>query len=305
MGETAALLAALQRHYIKPGDIVTGGVFLAEVGQNGGHSWPAVRRCDALYVGFTSASGRILVGHELKVSRADWLSELKKVGKADAWADECHEWWLVVSDPGIVHDGELPDGWGLMSPGRAGSSRMKVHVKAARKDPASHRPGWDAVRSIMAAYDTRRAQAMTEFWSTAVSEASAQANAKVQQRIDHAVSQAMSAIPDTAELLARIERIEQALGAQIDWQATSAGTARGGRVGLADIAQIADAVRSCGDVRRAAWNLAEGYRNPVRETLLAVEQLDQALSQLRDVMAGSAALGEDRTGRKICDAARP
>lgn len=62
MGETAALLAALQRHYIKPGDIVTGGVFLAEGGQNGGHSWPAVRRCDALYVGFTSASGRILVG---------------------------------------------------------------------------------------------------------------------------------------------------------------------------------------------------------------------------------------------------
>lgn len=109
-----------------------------------------------------------------------------------------------------------------------------------------------------------------------------------------------SAIPDTAELVARIQRVEQALGAQIDWQEASAGTARGGRVGLADTG----AVRACGDVRRAAWNLAEGYRNPVRETLLAVEQLDQALSHLRDVTR-SAASGEDRTGRKICDAARP
>lgn len=75
---TDGLLERLERHYIKPGEPLAGGVFLPEVGINGGGS----SRCDAIYVGFTSTSGRMLVGHELKVSRADWRRELDQPGKA-------------------------------------------------------------------------------------------------------------------------------------------------------------------------------------------------------------------------------
>lgn len=152
---TRELLARLERHYIKPGQPLPGGIFLPECGWNGG----GAGGCDAIYVGFTSTSGRILVGHELKVSRADWLNELNKPGKSDPWADQCHEWWLVVSDPAIVHDGELPAGWGLMTPGPS-KTRMKIITKPARKDPTIHVPSWRAVRSIMARQDTLRAEAI-------------------------------------------------------------------------------------------------------------------------------------------------
>lgn len=42
---TQALLDRLRRHYIRPGQAMPGGVFLPEVGMNGG--WGAGRRCDA------------------------------------------------------------------------------------------------------------------------------------------------------------------------------------------------------------------------------------------------------------------
>ena len=66
----------LERHYIKPGPLLPPGIFLPEVGWNpaGGASGRA-GGCDAIWVGFTTTSGRILVGHELKVSRADWLND--------------------------------------------------------------------------------------------------------------------------------------------------------------------------------------------------------------------------------------
>ncbi len=73
-----------------------------------------------------------LIGHEVKVSRADWLHELKQPEKAEAWKRFCHEWYLVVSDAAIVREGELPDGWGLMvSHGRS----LRLVTRAARLRP--------------------------------------------------------------------------------------------------------------------------------------------------------------------------
>lgn len=157
---TPELMARLKRHYIKPGAPLPGGVFLPEVGWNpaggaSGHDGG----CDAIYVGFTSTRGRILVGHELKISRSDWLAELNKAGKADPWADQCHQWWLVVSAPAIVRAGELPVGWGLMVPGPS-KTQMDVVVQAETK--RDHTPSWLAVRSIMARQDTLRSEALQE-----------------------------------------------------------------------------------------------------------------------------------------------
>ena len=150
---TADLMARLQRHYIKPGAPLPGGVFLPEVGWNGVGN---TSRADALYVGFTGTSGRLLVGHEVKASRADWLNELRKPGKADAWADQCQEWWLVTPE-GIILPGELPEGWGHMVPG-PGRTRMRVKVPAHRHPGRT--PSWDAMRSIVARQDTLRAEAI-------------------------------------------------------------------------------------------------------------------------------------------------
>lgn len=52
-------------------------------------------------------------GHEVKVSRSDWLAELRRPDKAEWFRPFMHAWWLVVSDKTIVRD-DLPEGWGLM-----------------------------------------------------------------------------------------------------------------------------------------------------------------------------------------------
>lgn len=73
-----------------------------------------------------------LIGHEVKVSRSDWLHEMKQPEKAEAWKQFCHEWFLVVSDLSIVRDGELPADWGLMvSHGRS----LRLVKRAPRLTP--------------------------------------------------------------------------------------------------------------------------------------------------------------------------
>ena len=56
-----------------------------------------------------------LLGFEVKVSRSDYLSEIKNLDKSLPFREVCREWFMVVSDPGIVRD-DLPDGWGLIVP---------------------------------------------------------------------------------------------------------------------------------------------------------------------------------------------
>jgi hypothetical protein len=53
-------------------------------------------------------------GFEIKASRADWLTELRAPDKAEAFKPYMDHWWLVVTDPRIVRDGELPEDWGLL-----------------------------------------------------------------------------------------------------------------------------------------------------------------------------------------------
>lgn len=85
-----------------------------------------------LWTGYGVEAGPKLHGHEVKVSRSDWLTELRDPEKAEAFAVYCDYWWLVVSDKAIVKPGELPSGWGLMvSHGRS----VRVSVPAVRRDP--------------------------------------------------------------------------------------------------------------------------------------------------------------------------
>jgi hypothetical protein len=73
-------------------------------------------------------------GHEVKVSRSDWLTELKNPDKADAFRRYCDYWWLVVPDRAIVHDGELPAGWGLLA---VRGGQLRAAVAARRQDAVS------------------------------------------------------------------------------------------------------------------------------------------------------------------------
>lgn len=78
-----------------------------------------------------AATGPLLHGHEVKVSRSDWLHELREPEKAEAFARYCDFWWLVVSDKSIVRD-DLPEGWGLMV---ASGDTLRAIQKPVRRTP--------------------------------------------------------------------------------------------------------------------------------------------------------------------------
>lgn len=88
-----------------------------------------------------SGQGLHLIGHEVKVSRADWLAELRSPTKAEAIKRYCDRWFLVVPDKSIVHD-DLPADWGLMVIGKDG--RLRVSRRAPALDPEPTPPTFRA-----------------------------------------------------------------------------------------------------------------------------------------------------------------
>lgn len=71
--------------------------------------------CDALVMGLWPSRGLELWGLEIKVSRSDWLRELKQPEKAEEFLPYCHR-WFIVAPADIIHPGELPPTWGHLAP---------------------------------------------------------------------------------------------------------------------------------------------------------------------------------------------
>ena len=101
----------------------------AHVRSQAGHY--ASRTADFVAMDLWPSKGLALHGHEVKVTRGDWLRELAEPEKAGEFVPYMNYWWVVVSDPSIVRDGELPDDWGLMVM-RGG--QLTVVVKAPYRD---------------------------------------------------------------------------------------------------------------------------------------------------------------------------
>ena len=83
----------------------------------------ARRSADFIAIDLWPSSGCAMHGHEVKVSRSDWLRELADPTKAEAFRPYMDYWWLVVSDPRIVRD-DLPAGWGLIVANADGTTRI-------------------------------------------------------------------------------------------------------------------------------------------------------------------------------------
>lgn len=98
---------------------------------------PAVEHCTPkeLEGGRWRRANGSIHGHEVKVSRSDWLSELADPSKAEKWMRHCHHWWLVAPKD-VVRD-DLPDGWGLLVPHR---DTLRIAVRAPRRDPEPMAP---------------------------------------------------------------------------------------------------------------------------------------------------------------------
>lgn len=84
------------------------------------------------YPGFPYGSALAFHGHEVKVSRSDWLSELRDLTKAQACKRYMHYWWLVVPSADIVKPEEMPADWGLLV---MSGRKLRAKISAPRLTP--------------------------------------------------------------------------------------------------------------------------------------------------------------------------
>lgn len=128
LASEAALTAKLAEKFAPPAF-----AFFPQVRNATGYS-RVTRTADAVAMGLWPSRGLLLHGFEIKVTRADWLRELKQPEKADEIASRCDLWWIVVPDDTIVQPLELPAPWGLIAP-RGGKLCEKKSATALNAKP--------------------------------------------------------------------------------------------------------------------------------------------------------------------------
>lgn len=102
------VLDLLRARYPSPG-----WAFFEKVGDGTGGNQR--RSSDGLAMSLWPSRGLVLEGFEVKVSRSDLARELADPSKAEAVAQYCDHWWIVVGDRSIVTK-DLPHTWGLLAP---------------------------------------------------------------------------------------------------------------------------------------------------------------------------------------------
>jgi hypothetical protein len=107
--------------------------YLEHVRNNAGFTRPGqTRTIDALALHLWESRGHDMHAYEVKVSRADFRTELRSPEKADAWCAIADYFW-IVAPRGIVPKDELPATWGLLETSGDG---LRAAVQAARlRDP--------------------------------------------------------------------------------------------------------------------------------------------------------------------------
>jgi len=81
--------------------------FLPQVRNGTGYLRNTTRTADAIAMSLYPSRGLDLHGFEIKVSRTDWLGELKNPEKAEAIAQFCDYWWIVAPKE-IINLDEVP-----------------------------------------------------------------------------------------------------------------------------------------------------------------------------------------------------
>lgn len=103
-----------------------------EVSNDTGHK--AKRWIDAVAIGIWPSTGHEIIGIEIKVSRSDWLRELKEPAKAQELMRFCTRWYLACP-AGLVKPDELPATWGMMTLTKGGLMRDVVKAKLLSPEP--------------------------------------------------------------------------------------------------------------------------------------------------------------------------
>ena len=163
-----------------------------------------VRTADAVVMSCYPSRGLWLHGVEIKVSRSDWIRELKEPEKAESVARYCDRWFLAIGENGIVQEGELPEGWGLIAPCGPDLAVVKQPAKA-KADPMPREFLASLLRRAAEASNNLTWMEIDRIKKEAVEQFKASQGHQVDQRLERAES-------DLAELREHVRQFQNASG---------------------------------------------------------------------------------------------
>jgi len=190
---TPIVMAALRERYCAPEF-----AFFEEVGDAGSSSRVYA---DGVAINMWASRGYSITGFEVKVSRSDWLRELKQPEKSEPVLTKCDYWFLVAPDDVFVPD-EVPPSWGILS---FKDGKLREKRKAPKLEPK-------AITRAFVAQMFRRAHEKEERdISGRVQRALADDRAAMERRIEERVKQQTRQLREEA---AKWEKVCSAVGEQ-------------------------------------------------------------------------------------------
>ncbi len=109
MTKAEELVELLRKKYPSPAYAV-----LEQVRSTTGYA-KDIRTCDAMAMSLWGSRGIHLSGFEIKVSRSDWMNEVKDPRKAEDFQSQCHYWYLLTYDDQVAQIDEIPQSWGWIA----------------------------------------------------------------------------------------------------------------------------------------------------------------------------------------------
>lgn len=153
------------------------------------------RWADAVAMNLWPSRGMEIHGFEIKVSRSDWLSELKNPEKSEPVQRYCDRWWIVCP-AGIIKPGELPATWGHYEVDASGKITQVVAAPKLEAVPVT--------RSFMAAMFRRASGADADEVAAAVSKQvdayKADAEKRLQREIENRSQRASKILEGVSQL---------------------------------------------------------------------------------------------------------
>ncbi|QDH93128.1 hypothetical protein QDA02_gp37 [Microbacterium phage Margaery] len=273
------MLAMLAKHYEPPPSKPHGGRLVEEIQAPRG-----TRRADALYMPITTAGRGTIIGHEIKVTRSDVITELRDPHKADSWLRYCSRWWLVVADAAFLDGLDVPAEWGVLAPPSRANTRFMTVVRQAptlTPDPAIMSEAWGTIFAKVAYADIAEMNALQRAlgdaaeWRKRYNERAAEVT-RLQRAVGEDIadgshlSRARSKAMKVADILAEIER----LGGYGD----ETPKALQGMLYDIDAEQVARGILATAAVNEKDYNSVDRAVND------AIERADRAAARLREVL---------------------
>lgn len=153
------------------------------------------RYADAIAVNLWRSRGHAIHGFEIKVSRSDWLRELKAPEKAEPVFRYCDH-WFIVAPRGIVQPHELPPTWGLFEVRASGLVAVK-HAPKLEPQPIS--------REFFASMMRRGFELLDATSERKVAEARAEIDRRVRDDSDRRVKDACRELDELKRQLKDLE----------------------------------------------------------------------------------------------------